>query len=102
MFLCVPSTKEVVGGPEPPTDPGTVVLNEVYYDAIGADAGEVFTELFGPAGMSLSGWSLVGINGNTGLEYITVDLTGAVIPTDGLLVIAEAEDGVSRLKSSIS
>ena len=38
--------------------------------------------------MSLDGWSLVGINGGTGLPYRTLDLTDAIIPGDGLLVIA--------------
>ena len=64
------------------------IIQEVFYDASGPDAGEVFTEIFGTAGMSLAGWSLVGINGGTGLPYRTLDLTGAIIPDDGLLVIA--------------
>ena len=64
------------------------ILQEVFYDASGADSAEVFTEIFGPAGMLLDGWSLVGINGGTGTAYRTIDLTGAIIPLDGLLTIA--------------
>ena len=67
---------------------GAPIIQEVFYDASGTDAGEVFTEIFGFAGMSLDGWSLVGINGGTGLPYRTLDLTGATIPGDGLLVVA--------------
>ena len=66
------------------------IIHEVFYDAIGSDSGLVFTELFGEAGVGLDGWTLVGINGGTGLSYRTVDLTGAVFPSDGLLVIAQS------------
>ena len=66
------------------------IIHEVFYDATGSDSGLVFTELFGEAGVGLDGWTLVGINGATGLSYRTVDLTGAVFPSDGLLVIAQS------------
>jgi len=72
----------------PRTASAAPIIQEVFYDAAGPDATGVFTELFGPAGMLLDGWTLVGINGGTGESYRTVDLTGAVIPGDGLLVIA--------------
>ena len=65
------------------------IIHEVFYDATGSDSGLVFTELFGEAGVGLDGWTLVGINGGTGLSYRTVDLTGAIFPSDGLLVIAQ-------------
>ena len=64
------------------------IIQAVFYDAVGPDSGAAFTEIFGPAGMSLDGWSLVGINGGTGLPYRTLDLTAAVIPGDHLLVVA--------------
>jgi len=67
------------------------VLNEVYYDAVGSDATEVFTEILGTAGMDLSGWSLVGVNGGDGSAYQTVDLTGAFVPFDGILVVATSQ-----------
>lgn len=68
-----------------------VVINEVYYDEPGPDGPNIFTELFGPAGKSLDGWTLEGINCGTGLNYRTIDLTGVVIPADGLLVIATSD-----------
>jgi hypothetical protein len=66
------------------------ILNEVLYDATGPDASLVFTEIAGCPGTSLDGWSLVGVNGASGAPYRTVDLTGALIPADGLLVVATA------------
>ena len=71
------------------------IIQEVLYDAAGPDAADAFTEILGLAGMSLDGWSLVGINGGTGLAYRTIDLTGAVIPDDGLLVIATTSANAS-------
>jgi len=64
------------------------ILYEVRYDGVGSDATDVFTEIHGPPGTSLTGWSLRGINGATGTSYRSVSLTGAVLPSDGLLVIA--------------
>lgn len=66
----------------------SVVIQEVLYDGPGTDPDDVFTELFGPPGMDLGGWSLVGINGGDGQVYQTIDLSGFVIPVDGIFVIA--------------
>jgi len=68
----------------------TVRIQEVFYDEVGSDGPGVFTELLGAAGYDLSGWTLVGVNGAGGLDYGPIDLTGAVIPADGILVIAAA------------
>lgn len=65
-----------------------IIINEVLYDGPGADADDVFTELFGVPGLTLDGWSITGTNGATGSVYRTIDLTGAVIQADGILVIA--------------
>jgi hypothetical protein len=65
-------------------------IHEVLYDPEGADAPFVFTELGGLPGMSLDGYRLVGIDGGTGSVYREVALSGALIPADGLLVIAGA------------
>lgn len=65
-----------------------VVINEIYYDGPGADTG-CFTEILGPAGLDLAGWTLVGVNGSDGLAYRTVALDGMVIPADGRLVLAQ-------------
>lgn len=65
-----------------------VVIQEVLYDDSGLDGEDIFTELLGPPGMDLTGFTLIGVNGVDGSVYNTVDLIGAVIPSDGLLVIA--------------
>jgi hypothetical protein len=72
--------------------PGFAVpwIHEVFYDAAGSDAAHVFTEIAGLPGTMLDGYRLVGIDGANGLVYRQVDLTGALIPEDGLLVIATA------------
>ncbi|MCA9537439.1 MAG: hypothetical protein KC620_01045 [Myxococcales bacterium] len=69
----------------PPPPP--VVINEVLYDPPGADAARAFIELWGPPGTVLDGLTLVGINGNGGAPFGTVELMGA-IPEDGYFVIA--------------
>lgn len=72
--------------------PGFAVpwIHEVFYDAEGADAAHVFTEIAGLPGSSLDGYRLVGLDGASGNAYRQIDLTGALIPEDGLLVIATA------------
>ena len=65
-----------------------VVINEVLYDGPGSDMG-MFTELKGEPGLSLDGYSLVGVNGSGGVVYRTIDLTGNVIPADGYFVVAQ-------------
>jgi hypothetical protein len=66
-----------------------LVINEVFYDAVGSDGARVFTELYGPAGLSLAGYALLGIDDEDGDVYRTVTLPAtAVIPGDGLYVVA--------------
>ena len=72
----------------------TVLIQEVYYDQPGADGDAVFTELWGMPGQSLDGWSLVAIN-QDGATYRTVDLTGGIIPSDGMFVISTSSASVS-------
>jgi hypothetical protein len=72
------------------------IIEEILYDGPGSDADDVFTELFGDPGTSLDGWTLVGINGGSGAAYRTVDLTGAVFPLDGVLVLA-TEDAAGEV-----
>ena len=50
----------------------------------------MFTEICGEAGTNLDGWSLIGINGSSGLTYQTIDLTRAVIPGDSILLVAQS------------
>ncbi|RPH96481.1 T9SS C-terminal target domain-containing protein [candidate division KSB1 bacterium] len=69
------------------TAPAQVMLNEFFYDTQGTDDTAImFVEIYGPAGTNLSGWTLVGINGNGGSEYLTVTLSGT-IPADGYFVV---------------
>jgi len=67
-----------------------VVIQEVLYDGLGTDSDDVFTELSGAPGMSLDGWRLAGINGGNGQVYRIIDLSGLVIPANGIFVIATA------------
>lgn len=66
----------------------SVVIQEVLYDGPGTDPDDVFTELYGTPGTDLTGWTLSGINGADGQVYRSIDLSGLVIPDDGILVIA--------------
>ena len=65
-----------------------VRIQEVLYDGSGKDSEEAFTEITGPPGKALTGWSLVGVNGSNGKPYRTITLDGATIPADGVLVVA--------------
>lgn len=66
---------------------GQVIINEFLYDTVGRDDSTLmYTEIYGPAGTDLTGWTLVGINGNGGTSYRTVTLSGS-IPADGYFVI---------------
>ena len=51
-------------------DPATVWINEIHYDNTGTDAGET-VEIAGPAGTDLTGWTIVGYNGDGGAAYAT-------------------------------
>jgi hypothetical protein len=73
-----------------PVPPG-VVINEVFYDAdVVADREQSFIELHGPAGTSLSGFTLVGVNGNGGADYVSIDLAGT-LAADGFHVVAHPD-----------
>jgi len=65
-----------------------VYINEFYYDTPGTDS-LCFVEIYGPGAMSLDGFTLVGVNGNGGVDYATIDLTGHAIPGDGFFVVGE-------------
>lgn len=65
---------------------GEPVINELYYDAPGTDAG-TFIELRGPAGKSLSGYSLTAYD-TAGAAYRTLTLSGT-IPASGYFVVAQ-------------
>lgn len=52
-------------------------INEIHYDNVSTDANEG-VEIAGPAGVDLTGWKLLGYNGNGTLLYQTVNLSGAI------------------------
>lgn len=64
------------------------VISEVLYDATGTDRGNVFVELYGMPGASLSGLFLEGVNGADGSVYKSAALSG-VIPADGVFVVGD-------------
>ena len=67
-----------------------VMINEIYYDNPGGeDATVKYVEIYGPPDTDLTDWTLVGINGNGGADYLTVELTGQ-IPADGYYVVGGA------------
>jgi len=52
-------------------------INEIHYDNAGADLNEG-VEIAGPAGLALTGWSVVLYNGNGGVPYKTTALSGSI------------------------
>lgn len=73
--------------------PTSLVINELLYDSTGSPDTGAFVELRGTPGTSLTGVTLIGVNGNAGVsggpDYNAIALTGT-IGTDGLFVIAHA------------
>lgn len=61
----------------PPLPTSDVFISELHYDNDGTDTGEAI-EVEGPAGTSLSGWSLVLYNGSNGGVYGTRSLSGTI------------------------
>ena len=73
------------------------VISEVYYDAPGADDGEVFVELAGAPGTLLGDLVIEGINGANGAPGPTLTLSGMIGPS-GLFVVADrTSDGTTRV-----
>jgi DNA/RNA endonuclease G (NUC1) len=59
----------------PPAPLPAVRISEIHYDNVGTDVNEAI-EVEGPAGTDLAGWALVLYNGNGGVPYDTLELTG--------------------------
>jgi endonuclease I len=78
--------------PEPP-DPW---INEFHYDNEGTDTGE-FVEIAGPAGVDLTGWTVLGYNGGDGSVYKTINLAGTIADLeDGFGVLTFAASGLQN------
>jgi len=93
-------TTEENGGSEPLVEEeeivGTVVLNEVYYDAVGSDTdGLIFVELYGTPGLLIGGFRVLFVDGGDGSVDDTIVLPeGERVPEDGFYVIADARTGL--------
>ena len=70
------------------TSQAATVISEALYDAVGADNGYLFVELYGAPGSSLAGLSLQGVNGANGQVYQTLNLTGIFSP-NGVFVLGD-------------
>ncbi len=59
------------------TVPSILWINEFHYDNVGTDVGE-FIEIAGTAGLNLSAYQIVLYNGNGGVQYGTLTLSGII------------------------
>lgn len=73
-----------------------VFINEIHYDNVSTDTNEA-VEVAGPAGTSLTGWSLVLYNGNGGASYATYPLSGTITNTcAGFGAVSVATPGIQN------
>ena len=70
------------------TSHASILLSEVFYDAVGPDTGLAFVELAGVPGSALDGMALEGVNGSNGAVYKRVELAG-VMPANGIFLVAD-------------
>jgi len=76
----------------------SVRISEIHYDNVGTDAGEAI-EVSGPAGMDVTGWTVVLYNGAGGASYNTQTLSGAIPATcgaRGVLVLNYPVNGIQN------
>jgi Lamin Tail Domain/Collagen triple helix repeat (20 copies) len=80
--------------PPPPGDESDLVINELDYDQIGADA-DGFVEIAntGTGAADLTGIAIVFVDGSDGLEYLRKPLSGTLASGAYLAVPAEAQNG---------
>jgi hypothetical protein len=83
-----------VADAEPPPPPGGLVINEIDYDQVGADAGG-FVEIANTGGSAavLDGLAVVLVNGGDGAEYERVELTGSLLGGGHLAIEVDAQNG---------
>ena len=74
-------------------------ISEVLYDALGADNGRVFVEIYGAPGTSLVDYSLEGVNGANGAIAPVVVLSGT-IPADGFFVVADTDGSGTQVANA--
>lgn len=73
----IESVRITVTTPPPAAVAANVWINEIHYDNASTDVGEG-VEVAGPAGVNLSGYSLLFYNGGDGAVYKTVALSGVI------------------------
>jgi hypothetical protein len=95
--------EEEVSGEEVPEIEGTVVINEIYYDAVGSDTdGLLFVELYGTPGLPIGNYKVNFVDGGDGsIDDSTTLPEGAIVPSDGFYLIADAKTG-SPTESNVS
>lgn len=87
-----------------PAPPGSPFISEIHYDNPGTDANER-VEVQADPGTDLTGWTLVGVNGNGGATYSPKALSG-VVGESGVVVVDfpglqnGAPDGLALLDAS--
>ena len=79
-----------------PAAGSALVISELFYDALGADDGLSFVELYGAPGTSLEGLAVEGVNGSGGAVTHSLTLAG-VVPDDGIFVLADGQTGAASL-----
>ena len=74
-------------------------INEIHYDNFGSDIGE-FVEVAGPAGISLTGWSIVLYNGAIPVVPYRIDFLTGTIPNQsngyGTIAINYSSGGIQN------
>ena len=80
--------------PPPPSSEAELVINEIDYDQVGADA-DGFVEVFnaGTEPSDLTGLAIVLVDGSDGLEYLRKPLSGTLAPGAYVAVPADAQNG---------
>lgn len=76
-FIDHPEWVATVFGAGGQENDGIVWINEFHYDNQGTDSDE-FVEIAGTADLDLTGWQLIGYNGNGGRTYSTITLSGNI------------------------
>ena len=96
--VVTPSGRVAPDAPEYYTTGSAVRVSEIHYDNASTDADERI-EVAGPAGMDLSGWSVVLYNGSNGATYGTRTLTESIPATctdRGVIVLAYPSNGIQN------
>ncbi|MBW8745441.1 MAG: hypothetical protein JF628_14085, partial [Sphingomonas sp.] len=96
--LDVSSAAGTIVNDDPTPPPAPLFINEIHYDNIGTDTGEK-VEIAGPAGTDLGGWTVVAYNGNGGVVYSTMPLSGTIADQGqgyGTAVVSYPQDGLQN------